>query len=343
MSGTNDDSIEDFNDSIADIKKKLAELEEEAKLVEHAGAQVSEPASGSFHRSKRSRSRSPTEIHRNNAGLKRARSISPVSEEPKFVNSDVDYVEGHSMESAGRFEAETLATSRSSSPSILSNSQSPLTSDAAAYVQASSFGPLPSADAAIPATPGQRPLSDATLLDGENLLQLTGNSLVFKEGDRVEGQFQSGPIWYAATISAVNSNGTFNLRYDDEDREEGVPKERIKPLFYPDNWTCSDGTVVSCSAPPATPISNLFDEKHGREQGPGNEWKVKLGPGEFSVNLLITFGKPNFVSRVRVFSHCPDALTSSDYSIVALLSDPHEVLNLYPLTLNTLMMLTFLY
>jgi polyadenylate-binding protein 2 len=43
MSGTNDDSIEE-------IKKKLAELEEEAKLIEHAGAQESEPASGSFDR-----------------------------------------------------------------------------------------------------------------------------------------------------------------------------------------------------------------------------------------------------------------------------------------------------
>ena len=78
-----------------------------------------------------------------------------------------------------------------------------------------------------------RALSDGSLEEGEEILQLSGLPVAFKVGDRVEGQFQNGPVWYAGVITVVHDNNTFSLHYDDEDREELGIYEKLHILTEP--------------------------------------------------------------------------------------------------------------
>ena len=50
----------------------------------------------------------------------------------------------------------------------------------------------------------------------------------FERGDKVEGRFAGKDKWYKAKITACNSNGTFDLLYEDGDVERGVKPEFVR-------------------------------------------------------------------------------------------------------------------
>ncbi len=44
----------------------------------------------------------------------------------------------------------------------------------------------------------------------------------FEEGDKIEGLYRGrGSKWYSGTITRVNRDGTYDIRYDDGDSEDG--------------------------------------------------------------------------------------------------------------------------
>jgi hypothetical protein len=47
-------------------------------------------------------------------------------------------------------------------------------------------------------------------------------------GDKVEAQFKGGKKWFPAKITAVNRDGTYDVRYDDGDSEWEVLPERVR-------------------------------------------------------------------------------------------------------------------
>jgi hypothetical protein len=52
----------------------------------------------------------------------------------------------------------------------------------------------------------------------------------FKVGDKVEGNYRSGNIYYPATIKALVEEGIYSLLYDDGDEELRVSKEKIRRI-----------------------------------------------------------------------------------------------------------------
>jgi hypothetical protein len=49
-----------------------------------------------------------------------------------------------------------------------------------------------------------------------------------KVGDKVEARFRGGRKFFAGTISAVNRDGTYDVRYDDGDKEASIPAEDVR-------------------------------------------------------------------------------------------------------------------
>jgi hypothetical protein len=47
-------------------------------------------------------------------------------------------------------------------------------------------------------------------------------------GDKVEAQFKGGKKWFPCKITAVHCNGTYDVRYDDGDRECDVLPEHVR-------------------------------------------------------------------------------------------------------------------
>ena len=53
--------------------------------------------------------------------------------------------------------------------------------------------------------------------------------MLFKVGDVVEGRFGGRDKWYSGKIEAVHATkGTYDIRYDDGDRETGVVEKLIR-------------------------------------------------------------------------------------------------------------------
>lgn len=55
---------------------------------------------------------------------------------------------------------------------------------------------------------------------------------VYKEGEQVEGCFEGHlgfTEWFEGFISAVRGNGSYDIEYDDGDKEESVPTKFIRP------------------------------------------------------------------------------------------------------------------
>jgi hypothetical protein len=55
-------------------------------------------------------------------------------------------------------------------------------------------------------------------------------TVVYKEGDRVEGDFKDKGVWYPGVISCNRDDGTYNIEYDDNSifKEYKVPPTRIR-------------------------------------------------------------------------------------------------------------------
>jgi hypothetical protein len=52
----------------------------------------------------------------------------------------------------------------------------------------------------------------------------------FKVGDKVFANFEKTGIWYPGKIEKDNENGTYNIKYDDGDKENNVETENIRPI-----------------------------------------------------------------------------------------------------------------
>ena len=57
-----------------------------------------------------------------------------------------------------------------------------------------------------------------------------GDSSSLKRGSKVEANYGGRGKWYAGKIERTNSNGTYDVTYDDGDKERGVPKDRIREV-----------------------------------------------------------------------------------------------------------------
>src|SRR6185312_6509208 len=44
----------------------------------------------------------------------------------------------------------------------------------------------------------------------------------------IEALFRGGSKWFSGVIDKVNRDGTYDIRYDDGDREPSVPTEKIR-------------------------------------------------------------------------------------------------------------------
>jgi hypothetical protein len=55
-------------------------------------------------------------------------------------------------------------------------------------------------------------------------------TVVYKAGDRVEGDFKDKGVWYPGVISCDRDDGTYNIEYDDNSifKEYKVPPTRIR-------------------------------------------------------------------------------------------------------------------
>ena len=49
---------------------------------------------------------------------------------------------------------------------------------------------------------------------------------VGKKGDKIEARFEGGSMWYAGRICKCHKKGTYDIQYDDGDREQ-----KVDPIF----------------------------------------------------------------------------------------------------------------
>lgn len=52
----------------------------------------------------------------------------------------------------------------------------------------------------------------------------------FREGDKVQARYKRGRKWFTGVIRAVGRDGTYDIRYDDGDSEEGVDPGMVKSI-----------------------------------------------------------------------------------------------------------------
>jgi chloramphenicol 3-O-phosphotransferase len=50
----------------------------------------------------------------------------------------------------------------------------------------------------------------------------------FAEGDAVEGNFEGNGEWFPGRVSAAHADGTYDIDYDDGDRESRVAASRVR-------------------------------------------------------------------------------------------------------------------
>ena len=69
--------------------------------------------------------------------------------------------------------------------------------------------------------------------------------LKFSKGQKVEGQYGKGSKWYPGVISSANSDGTFDVTYEDGDFEAGVQEGLIRSI----ESAVDDASAASAPAP----------------------------------------------------------------------------------------------
>merc|ERR1719230_1009739 len=57
-----------------------------------------------------------------------------------------------------------------------------------------------------------------------------GSSKKLEQGDKVEARHGGGSKWYPGTITRCRLNGSYDIRYDDGDREQGVKADYVRGL-----------------------------------------------------------------------------------------------------------------
>lgn len=53
--------------------------------------------------------------------------------------------------------------------------------------------------------------------------------LSYKVGDKVEAHWKGGQTWWKGTIATVNADGTYNINFDDGDKETNLAATSIRP------------------------------------------------------------------------------------------------------------------
>lgn len=60
-------------------------------------------------------------------------------------------------------------------------------------------------------------------------LQEAAPAVSYKVGDKVEAHWKGGQTWWKGAIAAVNANGTYNINFDDGDKETNLAASSIRP------------------------------------------------------------------------------------------------------------------
>jgi hypothetical protein len=57
---------------------------------------------------------------------------------------------------------------------------------------------------------------------------------VFHVGEKVEAKFRDGSKWFKGRISRANRDGTYDVTYEDGDKEEAVKHACLRPAVRAD-------------------------------------------------------------------------------------------------------------
>ena len=91
-----------------------------------------------------------------------------------------------------------------------------------------------------------------------------GGGAELREGDRVEGRFGGKGKWYPGKIDRVNLDGTFNISYDDGDRERGVKREFVRPVGGGSSSVRGRATARSSGRSTSVARSSSFGRRSAR-------------------------------------------------------------------------------
>jgi hypothetical protein len=144
----------------------------------------------------------------------------------------------------------------------------------------------PAAATADTDVPTPRAVKDASRLISEKTNDpiLTTNTSRFKKGNLVEGNFGGEGNWFPGVILAENSDGTYDIHYDDGDEEKHVNEKLIRKF--------------SNSASTATQFSvGCKIEARYRAQETWYPGKIVLNRGDGSYDILYDDGEKEL--RVR--------------------------------------------
>lgn len=69
---------------------------------------------------------------------------------------------------------------------------------------------------------------EAAVKEANIKLQEVAPVTAFKVGDKVEAHWKGGQTWWKGSIAAVNADGTYNINYDDGDKESNLPATSVR-------------------------------------------------------------------------------------------------------------------
>lgn len=70
---------------------------------------------------------------------------------------------------------------------------------------------------------------EASVKESNIKLQEVTPVLSYKVGDKIEAHWKGGQTWWKGTIAAVNADGTYNINFDDGDKESNLAATSIRP------------------------------------------------------------------------------------------------------------------
>lgn len=79
-------------------------------------------------------------------------------------------------------------------------------------------------------------------------VRIVASKQTLKEGDNIEARYRGKQRWYKGKVTHVNDDGTFNVRYDDGDKETNVEADMIRRQVpekeddYGDDFSSDDGS-----------------------------------------------------------------------------------------------------
>jgi hypothetical protein len=92
--------------------------------------------------------------------------------------------------------------------------------------------------------------------------------VALQEGAVIEARYKGRESYYAATVARVNSDGTYDINYNDGERELGVLAEYVRPI-------AAAVTAVAAAAVPTTVNSDTLDATTMLQEGAAVEARYK--------------------------------------------------------------------